>query len=205
MPAANGAKCPAMALAEAILVCLTERPMTGYELTKTFDTSIGFFWRAAHQQVYRELQQLRASGFLDSEEVIQTGKPNKTIYTVNARGRRHLKEWSRAATERPPARDNLYVKLYALDCVDLAAVRAQIAERLVMHKARLALYERIEAKRFSGRINDLRRTGLKLGLQLGLTVERGAIAWCETALATLDQHLGKALRAGRERRQKASA
>jgi DNA-binding PadR family transcriptional regulator len=194
-----------MALAEAILVCLTERPMTGYELTKAFDTSIGFFWRAAHQQVYRELQQLRASGLLDSEDVIQTGKPNKTIYTVNARGLRYLKEWSRQGGERPPTRDDLFVKLYALDCVDLVAVRDQIAERLVRHKARLALYERIEAKRFAGKISDLRRTGLKLGLQIGLSVERGHIAWCETALATLEPHVEKALRQGRDGRQKASA
>ena len=50
-----------MALADAILVCLTERPMTGYELAKTFDSSMGFFWRASHQQIYRELQQLRAA------------------------------------------------------------------------------------------------------------------------------------------------
>jgi len=32
-----------VALGDAILVCLTERPMTGYELAKTFDSSIGFF------------------------------------------------------------------------------------------------------------------------------------------------------------------
>ncbi|MDX2205240.1 MAG: PadR family transcriptional regulator [Hyphomicrobiaceae bacterium] len=192
-----------MALAEAILVCLTERPMTGYELAKAFDSSIGFFWRAAHQQIYRELQGLRGEGLVDSEEVIQSGRPNKTIYTVNAQGLRHLREWSRQGSERPPTRDNLFVKLYALDCVDLAAVRAEIAERLVRHKARLALYERIEAKRFSGRIKDLRRTGLKLGLQMGLTAERGHIAWCQTALATLDQHLEKPAR--RDRSLKAPA
>ena len=33
-----------MALGDAILACLTECPMTGYELAKTFDSSIGFFW-----------------------------------------------------------------------------------------------------------------------------------------------------------------
>ena len=194
-----------MALAEAILVCLTERPMTGYELAKAFDTSIGFFWRAAHQQIYRELQQLRTAGFLDSEEVIQSGRPNKNIYTVNARGLRHLRDWSREAEDRPPTRDSLLVKLYALDRVDLVAVRDQIADRLIRHKARLALYERIEAKRFSGKVGDLRRTGLKLGLQLGLTVERGHIAWCETALEALNQHVDRASRAPRPRRQKASA
>ena len=44
-----------MALGDAILACLTEHPMTGYELAKTFDASIGFFWKADHQQIYREL------------------------------------------------------------------------------------------------------------------------------------------------------
>jgi len=29
-----------LALGDAILACLTERPMTGYDLAKTFDASI---------------------------------------------------------------------------------------------------------------------------------------------------------------------
>ena len=33
--------------------------MSGYELAKTFDSSIGFFWKADHQQIYRELSKLR--------------------------------------------------------------------------------------------------------------------------------------------------
>lgn len=190
-----------MALAEAILVCLTERPMTGYELAKTFDTSIGFFWRAAHQQIYRELQGLRRAGYVDSEDVIQTGRPNKTVYEINRAGLEHLEAWSREATERPPVRDDLFVKLYALDCVDLQAFHSQVRERLVMHKARLALYERIEAKKFTGRIKDLRRTGLKLGLQIGLISERSNIAWCELVLDTLAAHLPATPRSRRQKAQ----
>jgi len=189
-----------MALAEAILVCLTERPMTGYELAKTFDNSIGFFWRAAHQQIYRELHALRRAGFVDGEDVIQTGRPNKTVYAINPAGLAHLKAWSRQDCERPPVRDDLFVRLYALDCVDLLALHAQVRERLVKHKARLALYQRIEAKSFSGRVKDLRRVGLKLGLQIGLIAERSNIAWCELALETLAAHLPAA---NRSRKQKA--
>ncbi len=98
-------------------------------------------------------------------------------------------------------RDDLFVRLYALDCVDLVALHAQVRERLVRHKARLALYERIEAKKFSGRIKDLRRTGLKLGLQIGLISERSNIAWCELALETLAAHLPGASRSRKQRAQ----
>jgi len=70
-----------MALSEAILVCLTERPMSGYDLAKNFDASIGFFWRASHQQIYRELGKLREKGYVKSEEIRQVGKPNRIVHT----------------------------------------------------------------------------------------------------------------------------
>ncbi len=174
-----------MALAEAILVCLTERPMTGYELAKTFDSSIGFFWRASHQQIYRELQQLRADGFVDSKEVIQADRPNKTIYTISRRGLDQIRSWSRDLTDRPPVRDNMLLKLYALDRIDLDALATEISNRLDRHRARLAVYEEILAKRYSGRQLGTRATGRLLGLKVGLMTERGYVSWCEEALATI--------------------
>jgi len=174
-----------MALGEAILVCLTEHPMTGYELAKTFDASIGFFWRASHQQIYRELQQLRGEGLLDSEDIIQVGRPNKTIYTISEKGLERIRNWSRELGDRPPVRDNMLLKLYAFDKIDLDALATEIANRLAKHKARLAIYERILAKRYSGRGLDVRETGRLLGLKVGLMTERGYVSWCEEALATL--------------------
>ena len=44
-----------MALEHALLVSLTERAGSGYELARRFDKSIGFFWNATHQQIYREI------------------------------------------------------------------------------------------------------------------------------------------------------
>src|SRR5437879_12646984 len=79
-----------MALGDAILACLTERPMTGYELAKTFDASIGFFWKADHQQIYRELSRLRGRGHIQGREVVQSGKPNKLIYTLTSEHRAAL-------------------------------------------------------------------------------------------------------------------
>src|ERR1700741_196937 len=80
-----------MALGDAILACLTERPMTGYELAKTFDASIGFFWKADHQQIYRELSKLRDRGHVQALEGGQTVKPNKLVYTLGVDGKSALK------------------------------------------------------------------------------------------------------------------
>ena len=84
-----------MALGEAILVCLTERPMSGYDLAKNFDASIGFFWRASHQQIYRELGKLREKGFVERQEIRQSGKPNRILHTITPHGRTALFNWSK--------------------------------------------------------------------------------------------------------------
>src|SRR6201999_197348 len=90
-----------MALGDAILACLTERPMTGYELAKTFDASIGFFWKADHQQIYRELSKLRDRGHVQAREVVQTGKPNKLVYTPTDDGKAAFRHWA-ARPSVPP-------------------------------------------------------------------------------------------------------
>src|SRR2546430_17582502 len=89
-----------VALGDAILACLTERPMTGYELAKTFDASIGFYWKANHQQIYRELTRLRDRGHIEGCEVVQSGKPNKLVYTLTFEGRAALKHWARSEERR---------------------------------------------------------------------------------------------------------
>ena len=77
--------------------------MTGYELAKTFDVSIGFFWKANHQQIYRELTKLRDRGHIQGSEVVQSGKPNKLVYTLTSEGRAALRHW--AARPSTPAID----------------------------------------------------------------------------------------------------
>ena len=93
-----------MALGDAILACLTERPMTGYELAKTFDASIGFFWKADHQQIYRELSKLRDRGHIQGREVVQSGKPNKLVYTLTPEGRAALRHWAARPSSPPRSR-----------------------------------------------------------------------------------------------------
>jgi len=175
----------AMALGDAILVCLTERPMTGYELAKTFDTSIGFFWRADHQQIYRELARLRGKGDVRADEVIQSGRPNKLVYSITPQGAAALKAWSARPSAPPSIKDDLLVRLYAVNTVDLAAVRADLMARLEHHGDRRERYERILAKHFAHRPLTAAQTGKLLGLKLGLRYEHGWSEWCAEALDAL--------------------
>lgn len=159
--------------------------MTGYELAKTFDSSIGFFWKADHQQIYRELSRLRDRGHIQGREVVQSGKPNKLVYTLTSEGRAALKHWAARPSSPASVKDDLLVRLYALDSVDMEPMRADLMARLEYHRDRLSRYERILKKRFPEGAASLADTGKLLLLRMGLRHERSVAEWCEEALDTL--------------------
>ena len=76
-----------MALEHALLVSLSEQPGTGIELTRRFDRSIGYFWRATHQQIYRTLKKLLDDELVSVESISQDGRPDKKVYTISDAGR----------------------------------------------------------------------------------------------------------------------
>jgi len=174
-----------VALGDAILVCLTERPMTGYELAKTFDSSIGFFWKADHQQIYRELTRLRERGHVQAREVVQSGKPNKLVYTLTAEGKAALRHWAARPSSPASIKDDMLVRLCALEAIDIEPMRADLMARLEHHRDRLTRYERVLKKRFPHGAGSLDDTGKLLALHLGLRHERAVVEWCEEALQTL--------------------
>jgi DNA-binding PadR family transcriptional regulator len=175
----------ALALSDAILVLLTEQPMSGYDLAKSFDASIGFFWTADHPQIYRELARLKERGHVDVREVVQSGRPNKLIYTITPSGLATLKSWSQKPSAPAPIKDDLLVRLYALDHVDIDALRVQLAQRLELHVDRLHRFQMILERHYSGKALSLSQTGRLIGLRMGLRYEQACIEWCEEALQSL--------------------
>jgi len=181
-----------MALGDAILACLTERPMTGYELAKTFDSSIGFFWKADHQQIYRELSKLRDRGYIQGREVVQSGKPNKLVYTLTPEGRTALRHWAARPSTPASTKDDLLVRLHALDSIDMEPLRTDLMARLEHHRDRHENYERILKKRFpEGTAEGRLDLGNLLLLRLGARHEQMVADFCEEALAALSAMSGK--------------
>jgi DNA-binding PadR family transcriptional regulator len=174
-----------VALGDAILACLTERPMTGYELAKTFDSSIGFFWKTDHQQIYRELSRLRDRGYIQGREVVQSGKPNKLVYTPTADGRAAFRHWAARPSTPPSIKDDLLVRLYALEAIDIEPLRADLMARQEHHRDRFERYQRILNKRFPDGTASPADMGKLLNLRIGLRHERMVAEWCEEAIAAL--------------------
>ncbi|MET7767229.1 PadR family transcriptional regulator [Nocardia sp. NPDC005366] len=175
-----------MALEHALLVSLTERAGSGYELARRFDKSIGFFWNATHQQIYRVLKRMEESGWLDSVTVAQEGKPDKKVYSVNEAGRLELARWIAEPTDTDMPRSELGVKIRAAAHGDIAALRTEVNRHRDQHAQRLQVYLLIEKNDFPAP-DQLSGTALHqyLVLRGGIRVESGFVEWCDEVLQAL--------------------
>ncbi|GLC82536.1 PadR family transcriptional regulator [Lacrimispora brassicae] len=82
-----------MSLKYGLLGLLNYGSMTGYELDKAFKDSLSFFWQAKNSQIYRELDAMECWGWLTSERIIQSEKPNKRVYAITDKGKAELSNW----------------------------------------------------------------------------------------------------------------
>jgi DNA-binding PadR family transcriptional regulator len=175
-----------MALEHAILVSLTERAGSGYELARRFDRSIGYFWPASHQQIYRVLRRMDEAGWVRHTDIAQEGRPDKKVYRVAPAGRAELTRWLAEPTDPAVLRDDLGVKLRGASLTDPGVVLEEVERHRAEHATRLEVYRGIQRRDFPkpatlhGR--DLHQY---LVLRGGIRAEESFVTWCDEVLAAL--------------------
>ncbi|MBE9158239.1 PadR family transcriptional regulator [Nodosilinea sp. LEGE 06152] len=175
-----------MALSHAILSALTDRPCSGYDLAKQFDGSVGFFWHASHQQIYRELAKLEQQELVTAEAVAQEGKPDKKIYRVTETGKHQLKAWIAQPSKCVPTKDDLLVKLFVGHLVPPATIQAILEHERAQHVVVLEAYRDIEQKYFAhSDALSLAAQFQYFTLRNGIHYETSWLTWCDETLATL--------------------
>lgn len=138
-----------MSLPHAILTALLERPSSGLELTRRFDRSIGYFWSATHQQIYRELGRLEESGHIRALASEQPARGRKKQYEVLPAGREELAGWVAGHEDPKPVRDPLLLRMRAAAVVGTDGLPVELRRHLALHERQLAEYRGIEARDFS--------------------------------------------------------
>jgi len=179
-----------MALQHAILAALLEGEASGYELSKRFDVSVANFWTATPQQLYRELERMEGEGVVAARVVQQQRRPNKRLFSITDAGYRELAGFTSESPRPLALRDELLVKLQAVDVGDVEAVSAAIRERVAQARAKLALYEALRDQLLDGQsegdyLKSAERIGPYLTLMRGRSFEHENIAWGKAVLDIL--------------------
>src|SRR5262245_45377767 len=87
--------------------------VSGYDLKKFADRSLGYLWLPSRTQLYVTLRRLVAAGLASSREIAQDTRPDKRVYRITAAGRRELVAWLESDEEgADPDRSTFMLKFF---------------------------------------------------------------------------------------------
>ena len=104
-----------MPIQHAVLALLAGGPSHGYELKASFEESVGPQWGELNiGHLYQVLERLVRDELVTRRQVTQDNRPDKTVYSLTAAGRRELEQWLSAPfVRRGGYRDDFFLKLFA--------------------------------------------------------------------------------------------
>ncbi len=126
----------------AILGLINRSPLTGYDITKSFNEGLVEFWYAKHSQIYPELKKLTDEGLISYETVIQGEKLEKKLYTITEKGKKSFQKWlAKDDPLEPTPKDIFRLKAYFCDEMDIDTLSTQFQSALTKHSERLEYLE----------------------------------------------------------------
>ena len=175
-----------MSLPHAVLTSLLEKSTSGYDLARRFDKSIGYFWHATHQQIYRELARMEGAGWVQGFVPPDAGKTRKKHYRVLPAGRAELVRWAAEPADPMDLRDAFTVKLRADAMLGEVDLTDELRRHMALHAERLAQYRHIEARDFPPGAPLPRAQAIQhMILKKGILYEEGELAWGQEMLRLL--------------------
>lgn len=176
-----------MSLPHVILTVLSHREATGYDITKGFSNAIGHFWKASHQQVYRELNKLADLNAVRCRLEPQDGKPDRKVYSLTDIGKQNLYEWFLSPAKHPTDRDEISAKLLACNVFTPKPMIEHINVLIDESRLQLSQYRTQERNQtlFSADLTREERLE-RLTLRRNILLKEAWLAWAEEVLSELN-------------------
>ncbi len=164
------------------LLVHVDAEISGYDLKKLSESSVGYIWQPSKTHLYAVLRRLVAAGCASERHVPQRDRPNKRLFRATDAGRGALRQWlGRDEAETDPDRSVLVLKLFFGRHASREALGRQLARFRELYAARLATYEDMWQQRGS----DVSDEFTRLTLRYGIVRARAAVEWADAALEEL--------------------
>jgi DNA-binding PadR family transcriptional regulator len=171
---------------------------SGYEIRKTIQQTVGFFWGESFGQIYPTLKKLVADGLIAPSKSgaaaggsVSGPKPRRQEYSITAAGLVRLQEWLAVPYRDNPPRDEFLLKLFfgheATPNVSIAHIRTfqEKNRRLLDTLLELEGLARVHSSHYPGFPYWM------LTLTFGVAQLRSALEWSESTLAILNSTEGR--------------
>jgi PadR family transcriptional regulator, regulatory protein AphA len=163
-----------MSLRHALLGLLSNNPASGYDLLKSFETSLANVWPATQSQIYTELTKLADTGLV---VVTAEGPRGRKEYTLTDAGRTELRHWLTEPKHQKPARSDMLLRVFFLGMLTPDQTTGFLTELAGKAAADHHAYRKIE-KSIDWDDGDFAIHG-RLALEYGLRMSAMQREWAE--------------------------
>ncbi|WP_030762868.1 MULTISPECIES: PadR family transcriptional regulator [unclassified Streptomyces] len=118
-----------MSLRHALLGLLSERPASGYDLLKRFETSLANVWPATQSQMYTELSKLAEAELIN---VSAQGPRGRKEYTLTGEGLTELRHWLTETKPQRNTRSDILLRVFFLNVITTDQARGYLTELMEM-------------------------------------------------------------------------
>ncbi len=176
----------------SILVMLSIKPMSGYDMKQFTEEVTSNFWSESYGQIYTTLKMLVEEGLVTATEVEEGKKPNKTVYKITSQGSQVLGEWLCAPVSTQVPRDELSLKLFVGPLIPLdVSLKHILAHREQQEKQLNKLQKAIN--RMKKEIPDSvpHKAYWLSGSKLGVLVREARLKWCDEMESLIREKINK--------------
>ncbi len=170
----------------AILGGLSIQPdLSGYDLRKGIQNSIGYFWAESYGQLYPALKRLADEGLIAPSGSASNGHTRRQTYVITDAGRMALRQWLALPFHNEPPRNEFLLKLFFSHEAAPGVAAAHVRDLNDRNRRMLDVLTKIEASVPSRQSADPHLPYWMLTLSLGKALVCAALDWGEKALAAL--------------------
>lgn len=170
-----------------ILGLLSIQPnVSGYDMRKAVQGSIGYFWDESYGQIYPALKRLTREGLIARSGKGSNGRRQRQAYVLTAAGRCCLREWLAVPFHDEPPRNEFLLKLFFAREAAPGVAAAHLRDFEGRNRRMLDALNKIKAAAPVDEAPNSHRPYWLLTLGFGKALTTAAIRWSESAQAELN-------------------
>jgi PadR family transcriptional regulator, regulatory protein AphA len=159
--------------------------LSGYDIRKAVEGSVGHFWGESYGQIYPTLKRLAAEGLIVANSAPSSSRKKRQEYSLTEAGRTCLGEWLAVPFQNDPPRNEFLLKLFFGGDVPLSVSIAHVRDCQEKNRQMLATLKEFEELMRKQASPNPHAPFWTLTLELGIALTRTGLEWCDHALATL--------------------
>lgn len=171
----------------ALLGMLSSNSMSGYDIKKSINHSIGYFWNENYGHIYTILKRLYTEGCVDKNTEKNKGKPDRIVYSITAKGKDELMEWLKIPADDMKLRNELLLKIFFSKDMPVEEVIDKIKLEHEKNNKLLCEYNEVEKMILKCNNDSYERELWLTTLNFGKSYAEMILEWCNCSIDSLNK------------------